>query len=169
MARRKKFTVDKLTPAGKWLQAQTKVLAGKPRVKIGILQRDFKDPTEGAEGEETDFTVGEVGVVNEFGSKDGRIPERSFIRSTADEERRKVNRMIKRLRLAVLAGFMPAKKALGLIGVFMKGRIQNKIVMLKTPPNKPSTIARKGSSNPLVDKGQLGQKIDWKVQDGPDR
>lgn len=172
MARRRKFTVDKKTAAGRWLDQQAKVLAKKPRVKIGITQRDFSDPKEGldeAGGRSTDITVGEVAVVNEFGSADKRIPERSFIRSTTDDQRRRVNAMIKRFKVVVIAGFFPAKKALGIVGAYMKDRIQNKIVMLKNPPNAPSTIARKGSSNPLIDKGQLRQKVDWVVQDGPNR
>lgn len=172
MARRRKFTVEKTTTAGKWLEHQAKALAKKPRVKIGITQRDFKDPKEGL-GEEglsnRDITVGEVGVVNEFGSADKRIPERSFIRSTTDDERRRVNAMIARLKIPVLVGLLSTRKALSIVGVYMKGRIQNKIATLQTPSNAPSTIARKGSSNPLIDKGQLRQKIDWKVQDGPDR
>jgi hypothetical protein len=169
--RRKGLTVDKTTAAGKWLQHQSRILAKKPRVKIGITQKNFGDPKQ-EESEETEsqkFTVGEVAVVNEFGTADKRIPERSFIRSTSDEEKRRVNRMIAALKIPVIAGFMPADKALGLVGVFMKGKIQAKIVALRTPANAPSTIARKGSSNPLMDKGQMNEKIDWVVQNGPNR
>ena len=42
--------------------------------------------------------------------------------------------------------------------------VQRKIVALKDPPNAPSTIAKKGSANPLIDTGRLRQSIDFEVR-----
>ena len=44
------------------------------------------------------------------------------------------------------------RKLAGQLGTVMKGRIQRTITALKEPENAPSTIAAKGSSNPLIGK-----------------
>lgn len=51
------------------------------------------------------------------------------------------------------------------VGVMAVGHVQQKIVDVKTPPNAPSTIKNKGSSNPLVDKGVLGQSVSFLLSD----
>lgn len=91
------------------------------------------------------------------------IPERSFIRSTLSEERKEIAALTKRLYRAILRGKMDSKKALGLLGIDMADRISQKIVKIKSPANKPGTIKRKRSSNPLVDTGQLKNSITWEV------
>ena len=51
------------------------------------------------------------------------------------------------------------------VGVMAVGRVQQKIVDVRTPPNAKSTIKKKGSSNPLVDKGVLGQSVSFLLSD----
>lgn len=104
-----------------------------------------------------------VGVAfqNEFGNK--RIPERSFIRSTHDENRRKLRALTKRLVGLIEAGKISVEKALGILGMWMKTKQIQKIDRLSTPPNAPSTKARKKSSNPLVDLKQMGQSIHYQI------
>jgi hypothetical protein len=100
-----------------------------------------------------------VAAVNEFGAPKKKIPERSFIRSATDEQRPKVERMKRRILEKLVDRTSNIRIELGELGAWMKAQIQNKIVRLKMPPNAPSTIAKKGSENPLVDKGQLHQSI----------
>ncbi len=106
-----------------------------------------------------------IATVNEFGSADGHIPERSFMRSTADENRAKyANLMQKAVEAGIDKGLGAMRRELGRAGLVMVGDIQKKIVALKDPPNAPSTIAKKGSANPLVDTGRLASSIDFVVK-----
>lgn len=163
--RRRPLTTDRLTPAGRRFYAQVEKLKRGPHVKIGINQDKFKEPKEEFGGGTSPFTLGQVAVVNEFGSKDGRVPERSFIRTTDVDKRDDVYAYLKRKRLDVVSGRETARQVLGEVGAKMKGFIQQKIIAIRTPPNAPSTIARKGSSNPLIAEGQLLRSIEWEYHE----
>lgn len=49
------------------------------------------------------------------------------------------------------------------LGNIMVGDIKKSITELKTPPLSPITIARKKSSNPLIDTGLLRSSVTYKV------
>lgn len=125
----------------------------KPFVKIGV-QADAGMH----KGSNTDMVV--IASANEYGTRDGRIPERSFIRSTMDENRRKLLTKTKRLLKNEKYNI---RKILNLLGLEITRLIQRKITTLSSPPNKPSTIRAKGSDNPLIDTGQLRQTIRHEV------
>lgn len=106
-----------------------------------------------------------IAAVNEFGSSDGHVPERSFLRSTIDENRPAYMKLLERATgRAVDKGRGAMKRELGLVGARVAADVQRKIVALKDPANAPSTIAAKGSSNPLVDLGRLRQSISFEVR-----
>lgn len=91
------------------------------------------------------------------------IPERSFMRTTIKEKKKAVIALQKKLLVQIRKGEMTIEKGLGLIGQFMADAMSKKIVKLKSPPNSPATIRRKGSSNPLVDTGQMKNSITYEV------
>jgi hypothetical protein len=105
---------------------------------------------------------------NEFGTHDKKgkvlIPERSFIRACFDSEKADINRDMEKIAERVVAGQMKVKTGLNLLGDATKGRVQEYAIRLSTPANKYSTIKKKGSSNPLVDTGQMIGSIDYKVK-----
>lgn len=103
-------------------------------------------------------------AANEFGVP-GRIPERSFLRSTADENRRRYTTELMDAAVAVLDG-QDVGSAFGRVGLGAVGDVQVKIRQLRIPPNAPSTIRRKGSSNPLIDTGRMRQSIEYEVRAG---
>ena len=107
--------------------------------------------------------VAMVAMVHEFGSPSKGIPERSFMRSTIDENQPKYIGMAQRGVKKVIAGKIALTKVANLIGLAVAGDMQQKIVELKTPANAPSTIKAKGSDNPLVDTGHLGQSVRHEV------
>lgn len=109
-----------------------------------------------------------VAAANEFGTADGHIPERSFLRSTVDENRANYNRIIRRLKDDILSGRRKIWESLSLLGQKVQTDVQRKIASNVPPPNAPSTIARKGSSRTLIDTGALRQSIRYEV-DGVDR
>ncbi len=49
------------------------------------------------------------------------------------------------------------------VGVVAEGKVKVYMTELKTPPNAASTIRKKGSSNPLIDKGAMRQSVTHKV------
>lgn len=105
--------------------------------------------------------IAQIGMWNEYGTT--RIPERSFIRSTLVNKKNEIINLQSNLLSNISSGKMSTSQALGLLGEFLAGEIKTKIVALKSPPNKPTTIKAKGRSNPLVDTGQLLNSITYEV------
>jgi hypothetical protein len=105
----------------------------------------------------------QIGAVHEFGAPKRKIPERSWLRSTTDEEQKNIAKMMSILYPKVIAGKMPLKTALGQIGEYLAGKMKNKIRNKIPPENAPSTVARKKNKRhndvPLIDTGQMVQSI----------
>lgn len=59
---------------------------------------------------------------------------------------------------------MPADALLDALGLEAKGKMQEFARDLSSPPNSPFTVEQKGSSNPLVDSGNLIGSIDYEVE-----
>jgi len=102
-----------------------------------------------------------VAAVNEFGS--GHIPERSFLRKGIYSNAAKYVRLFKRAMVRILNGG-DEDRELNLIGLEASQDVKKQIDATLIPANRPSTIARKGSSHPLIDTGHLRQQITWKVR-----
>ena len=141
----------------KALLKQLKILDNNPYVKIGF-------PKEGKKTHEGGQSLALIASSNEFGTADGRIPERSFMRSTADEKRKEVNSIIDDGLNKIIKQKMTVLGLLEKIGVFGKGATQKKITDLSSPPNKSGTINKKGSSNPLVDTGFMRQSVGFETK-----
>jgi phage gpG-like protein len=92
------------------------------------------------------------------------IPARPYIRSTVDENQDRYQAISKKLFGKIIDGDMDKAEALEIMGQLIEGDIKRKIITLRSPANKPATIRRKGSSNPLVDTGLLGGSIRYIVK-----
>ena len=99
-------------------------------------------------------------VQNEFGTRS--IPARSFMRSTFNENVKKVVGRFE--NILKNANKTNIDRQLNLIGLEQTNKIKEKITNIKYPVNSPSTIARKGSDNPLIDTGEMRSKINWEVR-----
>ena len=89
-----------------------------------------------------------------------RIPERSFIRAGFDTG---INSTVSRVREFlpfVILGDVNVNLFFQTIGEEMKGKIQEFAVDLSSPANAPLTIEIKGSSNPLVDTGNMVRSME---------
>ena len=104
-----------------------------------------------------------VGIVHEFGSEDGVIPERSFLRAAMADNADYINLLIAELARTVTSGQRGTRTALELLGTEAASLVQDTIRALRDPPNKAATIRQKGSSNPLIDTGHLLQSITHQV------
>ena len=130
---------------------------GKPKITVGIFE------VAGAKTYEEGLTLIEVAIANEFGTD--RIPERSFIRAWFDENEEKIRAAVRVMLEATIRGKYQPKQALELLGQKFVGEIQKRIAAGIEPANAPATIAAKGSSTPLIDKGTLRAGITYKVDD----
>ena len=131
---------DVVTEYGKKLREQIESLGGTPYTKAGILEEEFKEAKEGEAGGNAP-TLGDVAVYNEFGTK--TIPARSFIRSTADEQREKWGEFAAHLVAQVIDLKVGAFQMFELQGLRMQRDIQAKIRSNIPPANAPSTVMRK--------------------------
>jgi hypothetical protein len=110
------------------------------------------------------------GIVNEFGTtqagknKNITIPERSFIRSTYNKQYKKVHKRFDQIVKSFSNRSYNVVSKMKLIGMEQAAETQKTITDLRTPPNATSTIAKKGSSNPLIDTGELRSKISSEVR-----
>jgi len=110
-----------------------------------------------------------VASVHEFGATIRRgggsitIPERSFLRTTFDEKNEEWVNFFKSQLKQVLGLQMDVQTLFNRLGARMVGDVQKKITDLDAPPNAPSTIIKKGSSNPLIDTGGLRMRVTYRV------
>ena len=104
--------------------------------------------------------VAAVAAWNEFGA--ANIPERPFFRIALAGMRDPIEQIIRNeinpLKLVV------DRQLADKIGAYAAGAVQESIADLTSPPNAPSTVARKGSSNPLIDTGQMRTAVTWRVE-----
>lgn len=106
------------------------------------------------------ITVAEIAEIHEFGLG---VPERSWLRDWIDQNKQQIEARISTESRAMITKKRTREQVLARIGVWIQGEIQQRIADGIPPPNAPSTIARKGSSKPLIDKGQLRQSITHRV------
>ena len=122
------------------------------RIKVGVLD----DPE-----------LAVIAAANELGTnkagakRNVTIPERSFIRVTADSKKEVAKAFENASDVIDLE--KPALKPLDVIGVQLAESVREKIRSSIPPPNKPSTIAAKGSSRTLIDVGTLVGEIKHEV------
>lgn len=95
------------------------------------------------------------------GPRAGGIPSRPFFRSMIAKNSRS---WPDTLGAAVKASKYNARRALTIQGTVMKDQLVTSIVETTTPPNAPSTIARKGFDKPLIDTGVMQRSVDFVVK-----
>ncbi len=138
-------------------------------LEIGILSGQGAEDAHG-DGE---FTIVGIAAVHEFGvtiqrvGKDAThlitIPERSYMRAGWDSKQADIDKKVQYYLGQVIDGKIDAYTFFNIIGEQVSSYLQEYLVALSAPPLAQSTIDRKGSSNPLVDTGRLGDSITFKV------
>lgn len=123
-------------------------------------------PNDGKSRKDSEgITNAELGVIHEFGAPERGIPERSFMRSTASEERENLGRLSKVQIAECLEGNTSPHDVFATIGAYLQGKIVDKITDGEFKPNNENTVKRKGSSKPLIDTGQLRASITYEVRE----
>ena len=102
-----------------------------------------------------------IGSVHEFGAPKRNIPERSFMRTSFDENMNSIfNLQVQLLEKAKL-GIISSKEALSILGEYATTKVKKKIKEIKHPPLKNPSKRRSGGGvpNPLIDTGQMINSI----------
>jgi hypothetical protein len=132
--------------------------------RVGVL-----DPTASAPHPlRQNITIGEVAILNEYGSRKARVPRRSFLRET-----------MKRLRVtsgsgavmsflngaigSIVEGNLTARQALMQLGAMVDKEVRATIYSHVPPPNHPVTIKNKGHDETLIHTGTLVNAISHDV------
>lgn len=93
-----------------------------------------------------------------------RIPERSFLRTGYDTNRADVLKKAQLMMADVATGRMSANDCLDGVGQELSDKIKDYAVELDSPANHSFTVGNKGSSNPLVQTGDMIGGITWRVK-----
>ncbi len=127
----------------------------------GVLRMGFLEDSRYPAGKnDAVLSVAQVAFWNEFGTT--HAPARPAFRTTI---LRKSKDWGDRLSKAIVATDYDGRKALGLLGQSMRDDLENSIAQWSTPPNAPSTIARKGFDKPLIWTGVMQRAHDYEVKD----
>lgn len=127
-----------------------------PDLEVNIgFQHDATYNRSNSNAKEVKY-VAQVAYDNNYGNG---VPARPFFTNVVDGDK-DYQRMFEEY---IKEGY-PVSQALTFIGIEMQQDIQREIIDLRTPPNSPATIARKKSSNPLVDTGHMGDSVTYVIK-----
>lgn len=134
------------------LRKELKAYVGDKHVTVGIHEGS-QQPESG------ELNMATLGAVQHFGSEDGRIPARPWLDTGVESGTQEI---LETIRSGADKG-LPLDAVLEQVGVVAAGAVQEYMTDLRTPPNAPVTIERKGSDNPLIDTGAMRQSVSYAV------
>ena len=119
-------------------------------VRVGVLENaTYPDGTP----------VAMVAFWNEYGTRTS--PVRAFFRTTVSENKKNWVLSVQNL----MKMHNNPQQVMGLIGVNIQEQLVHSINTWSDPPNSAYTIAKKGSSKPLIETGVLMRSIKSEVGD----
>lgn len=137
-----------------WHRIKTQHAALKGQgVKVGLRAGKANDGVQ----------IVDYATWNEFGTADGRVPSRPFMRRTSDFAEKPIRNHAALLVRNLVAGRLDVAGVMHGLGLWYQARIRATIRNSKqwAKPNAPSTVKAKGSTTPLIDDGMLIGNIDY--------
>ena len=131
----------------------------KQRLETSFAPLDVgvdEKPHEGSPG----MSVADIATIHEFGLG---VPERSFLRSWADEHAAEIREYIADLATQHVIGNITRAEMYERLGRWAVQGVQQKILSNVPPPLAAETAKRKGSDLALVATGQLLEAIVWEI------
>ena len=141
-----------LTPEGKRYFKELQKLANL-EVQVGFQA--------GVAAEKNGTDLVEIAAYNEFGSS--TTPARPFMRQSFERHQDQLQKACDAVNQTISNGGT-AEQGLNQLGVMCKGLVQQEIVDGGFAPNAPSTIKKKGSSQPLIDTGTMRQSVNYVIK-----
>ncbi|MBC5710997.1 hypothetical protein H8S75_23960 [Hungatella sp. L12] len=92
------------------------------------------------------------------------IPERAFLRNGFDTSKDSVMKDAEQVLPSVLDGSLSTDEFLKMVGIILSSDIKDYAQQLDSPPLHPFTVKQKGSTNPLVDTGDMIESITYEVE-----
>jgi hypothetical protein len=144
--RRKGNLMERLENINKQLRSGVKLT-----LRVGFLEgTTYPDGT----------SVPMVAAIQDLGAPAAGIPPRPFFRNMIAEHK---SEWPGAMKAALISTNYDGEKALAIMGEGIAGQLRQSIVDTNEPPLNPKTIARKGSSKPLVETGHLLQSVDFEI------
>lgn len=122
------------------------------KLKVGFFPMARYPETENDDG----AYVAHVAYAHEYGND---VPRRPFFSNAVTKGEALFSDVFKE----VLRRGGSIEQAFDQVGQVVSDAVKQSITELDTPPNSEETIARKGSSNPLIDTGHMRDSVTWQV------
>lgn len=132
------------------LRKELEKLQGGGFVLVGIHE-------DAAQPEGQDITMATLGAIQHYGND--HIPARPWLDVGVEQGNKEYLEIIE----DGAASGLTQNQILEQVGAVAAGYVQQYITDLQEPPNAPSTVKKKGSSNPLIDTGAMRQSVTYKV------
>lgn len=129
-------------------------------------QHQELDRSMEGEMKQSGLNMASLALVMEKGSPSRHIPPRPFMQQTFDSNKTEIRNMLGQALKLIHAGKLKPKNALAAIGLWYAGRMKEKFVTGDFAANTPLTKLLKGSSQPLIDLGNLRKSVKSVVRDG---
>ena len=127
-------------------------------VRVGLLEGSTC-------GHENDAPAPEVAFWNEFGTHSAHpIPARPFMRATVSRYSSTWGKLVS---AALKHTDFHGRSALEIVGMKVRGQIQQQIEETIDPPNAPSTVKAKGFNKPLEDSKNMKRAVNFQVTSKP--
>jgi hypothetical protein len=126
-------------------------------IKIGVQGSDAKRDHGGV-------SIADIAAIHEFGL--GNNPERSWLRAWHDENAEVAREKLRKGYRKVLTGEINVETLGTAFGIWAVSSIQERIAAGIAPGLEAETIARKGSSVPLIDTGLFRSSITYVLESG---
>lgn len=140
-------TVSGIEEAKRQLEQEIKRLTSDKTVLVGIHE-------DAGSTDDGDLTMAQLGAIQHFGTQ--TIPARPWLDVGVKSGTQDYLEVIQNHSDDI-------DNALEIIGQIAVGKVQQYMTDLQSPANAPSTIAKKGSSNPLIDTGALRQSVTYSI------
>lgn len=131
----------------------------KDLIALGFPAHTKGTTTRYPDGEQVAF----VATINEFGSRSRNIPSRPFLKIGTKKVLKETNSLYKAGLRLINTGKENKSSIYNKIGAKAVDIVQQTITDIKDPPNKPSTIDKKKSSNPLIDTSLMRNTVTWAI------
>lgn len=134
----------------------TRIVAALSRYEPAVVRVGFLSNARYPDGK----PVAMIAAIQEYGAPSVGIPPRPFFRNMIAAKQSEWPAAIRSL---LKSTGNDAVRTLDLAGASIAGQLRESIINTNTPPNAPSTIARKGSSKPLVHTRDMLKNINHEV------
>ena len=134
------------------------------KIEVGYFGSEMHKPkvTGGSAGvAQSSISISDLAKIHELGLG---VPKRAFIEPALKKNSAKYLKYIGGQLTPIIRRKKTLNQAWQTLGLIAVADIQEYMVTAQFTPLAPSTIARKGSSKPLIDTGQMRQSITYRVK-----